>query len=95
VIDCTLPSIIFSKHNGDVSTQNTYVCSLNFADEQILLAKDHDDVEYMARKLKEEHENWGLAINLEKTKYVFMGEGKEILKFDGGKKYSLVHNVLI
>jgi hypothetical protein len=29
-------------------------------------------MEYMARKLKEEYEKWGLAINLEKTKYVCM-----------------------
>jgi hypothetical protein len=37
-----------------------------------LLAPDHDDLEYMARKLKEEYEKWGLAINLEKkpTMYV-------------------------
>ena len=43
-------------------------------------------MEYMARKLKEEYENSGLAVNLEKTKYVRMGEGKEILKFDGGEE---------
>jgi len=36
--------------------------------------------------LKEEYEKWGQAINLEKTKYVCMGEGKEILKFDGGEE---------
>jgi hypothetical protein len=40
-------------------------------------------MEYMARKIKEEYEKWGLTINLEKPKYVCMGEGKEILKFDG------------
>ena len=34
----------------------TYVYSLIFADDQVLLAQDHDDMEYMARKLKEEHE---------------------------------------
>jgi hypothetical protein len=28
-------------------------------------------------------EKWGLAINLEKTKYVCIGEGQETLKFDG------------
>ena len=66
--------------------QNTYVYSLNFADDQVLLAQDHDDMEYMARKLKEEYEKWGLAINLEKTKYVCMGERKEILKSDGGEE---------
>ena len=52
-------------------------------DDHVLLAQDHYDMEYMARKLKEEYEKWGLAVNLEKTKYVCMGEGKEILKFDG------------
>jgi hypothetical protein len=40
----------------------------------------------MARKLKEKYEKWGLTINLEKTKYVCMGEGREILKFDGGEE---------
>jgi hypothetical protein len=43
-------------------------------------------MEYMARKLKEKYKKWGLAINLEKTKYVCIGEGEEILKFDGGEK---------
>jgi hypothetical protein len=65
-----------------ISIQNTYVYSLNFADDQVLLAQDHDDMEYMARKLKEVYEKWGLAIHLEKTKYVCMGERKEIFKFD-------------
>ena len=36
----------------------------------------------MARKLKEEYEEWGLTINLEKTKYVCIGGEKETLKFD-------------
>ena len=58
---------------------------VHFADDQVLLAQDHEDVEYMARKLKEEYEKWGLAVNLEKTKYLCMGEGKEILKFDSGE----------
>jgi hypothetical protein len=51
----------------------TYVYSLNFADDQIL-AQDHD-MEYMARKLKEEYEKWGMTINLEKTKYVWDAAG--------------------
>jgi hypothetical protein len=62
--------------------QNTYVYSLNFADYQVLLAQYHDDMEYMERQLKEEYEKWGLIINLEKTKYVCIGEGREILKFE-------------
>ena len=63
-----------------------FTYSLNFANDQVLLAKDHDDQEYMARKLKEELKKWGLAINLEKTKHVCMGERKEILKFNCGEE---------
>jgi hypothetical protein len=60
--------------------------SLNFADDQVLLAQDPNDLEYLARKLQEEYEKWGLTINLEKTKYACMGEGREILKFDRGEE---------
>ena len=36
-----------------IPIQNTYVYSLSFADDQVVLAQDDDDMEYMARKLKE------------------------------------------
>ena len=29
------------------------------------------DMEFMARKLKDEYEKWGLTMNLEKTKYTY------------------------
>jgi len=60
-----------------IPIQNTYVYSLNFADDQVLLAEDHDELEYMARKLKEKYDKWGFAINLEKTKYICKGEGNK------------------
>ena len=50
-----------------IPIQNAFAYSLSFADDQVLLAQDHDYVEYMARKLKEEYEEWGLTINLEKN----------------------------
>jgi hypothetical protein len=68
-----------------IPIQDTYLYSFNFADDQVLLAQDHEDREYMGRKLKEEYEKWGLVINLEKTKYVCMGERK-ILKSDSGEE---------
>ena len=43
-----------------IPIQNTHVYSLNFADDQVLIAQDHDDMEFMARKLKEEYEKRGL-----------------------------------
>ena len=63
-----------------IPVQNTHVYSLNFADDQVLIAQDHDDMEFMARKLKEEYEKWGFTMNLEKTKYICIGEVKERLK---------------
>jgi hypothetical protein len=50
-----------------IPVQNTYVYSLNFADDQVLLAQDLDDMEYLVRKLKEEYEKWGFTINLGKN----------------------------
>jgi hypothetical protein len=42
-----------------IPIQNTYVYSVSFADDQVLLAQDHDDMEYMAKKLKEEYKKMG------------------------------------
>ena len=42
--------------NGYTNSKHTHIYSLNFTDDQVLLAQDHDDMEYMARKLKEEYE---------------------------------------
>jgi len=36
-----------------ISVQNTNVYSLNFADDQVLLAQDNGGMEYMERKTKE------------------------------------------
>ena len=57
--------------------KNIYIYSLNFADDQVVLAQDRDDMGYVARKLKDEYEEWGLTISLEKMKYICIGEGKE------------------
>jgi hypothetical protein len=62
-----------------IPIQNT-LYSLNFADDQVLLAQDHDDMEFMVRKLKEEYEKWGLAINLEKKKTCLYGRRKRNFK---------------
>jgi hypothetical protein len=53
-----------------IPIQNTHVYSLDFADDQVLIAQDHGDMEFMARKLKEEYEKWGFTMNLEETKYI-------------------------
>lgn len=52
---------------------DTCLYTLQFADDQVIMANDKDDLEYMARKLREEYKQWGLEINLRKTKYLPIG----------------------
>ena len=46
---------------------------LQFADDQVIIANDRDDLQYMARKLQEEYRKWGLELNTDKTKYLPIG----------------------
>ena len=42
------------------------ISTLFFADDQLVLAEDYDDIEYMTRNLMKEYDNWGLNLNIEK-----------------------------
>ena len=50
---------------GDKS-QDTIYTHL-FADDQVLITQEHEDMEFMVRKLLEKYKNWGLQINFEKN----------------------------
>ena len=61
------------------------IFTLLFADDQVVIAEDEEDLEYMLRKLIEEYEEWGLEVNSEKTQYLAIGrEGRDLNK--NGKK---------
>ena len=51
--------------------------TLLFADDQVIIASDEHDADYMFRKLKEEYEAWGLTINIGKTEYLKVGDQQE------------------
>jgi len=55
---------------------------LQFADDQVVLVGDKEDLEYMRSKLKEIYEKWGLDMNLNKTKHLCIGEMHNNLKLD-------------
>jgi len=65
-----------------IPLENTTFCTLQFADDQVVLAGDKEDLESMSRKLKETYEKWGLGMNLNKTKYLCIGQTHSNLKFD-------------
>lgn len=44
--------------------------SLSFADDQVILAQDAYDLEFMMRRLYNEYEKWGLQVSLSKTEYL-------------------------
>jgi len=63
-----------------IPLENTTLYTFQFADDQVVLAGDKEDLEYMMRKLKETYEKWGLDMNLNKTKYLCIGETHSNLK---------------
>jgi len=65
-----------------VPLENITLYTLQFADDQVVLAWGKEDLEYMTRNLKETYEKWGLDMNLNKTKYLCIGETQNNLKLD-------------
>ena len=65
-----------------------------FADDQVLIANDEDDIAYMTRKLIEEYRKLGLNINTSKTEYLVIGKnpkdlqvGNEVIRCTNEFKY--------
>ena len=65
--------------------QDTTIYSMLFADDQLLIAQDYEDLEYMTRKLIDEYELWGLKLNVKKTKYIAIGDTSRDIKLEDGK----------
>lgn len=61
------------KNMGIPLTDDSTLYTLCFADDQIVLAQDYEDLQYMSKKLIEEYKHWGLEVNLSKTEYMCVG----------------------
>lgn len=72
--------------NMGMPLNESILYTLCFADDQIVIAQDHDDMNYMMRKLIEEYEKWGLEVNLKKTEYMCLGGEREDLVDDNGQR---------
>ncbi|XP_044755102.1 uncharacterized protein LOC123314054 [Coccinella septempunctata] len=71
-----------------IELKDNYIYTLQFADDQAILAGDQEDMEYMVRKLVEEYNEWGLTVNLEKTKYLRIGGPPGFLDLENGHRIS-------
>lgn len=56
----------------EILLEYTTIYSLQFADDQSVIARDRDDLEYMTDKLKKTYDEWGLSMNIRKTKYLII-----------------------
>jgi hypothetical protein len=61
------------------------IYSVIFADDQILIAHDYEDLEYITRNLIDKYEYWGLKLNVKKTKYMAIGDTSRDLQLEDGK----------
>lgn len=57
-----------------IELNGNWLYTLLFADDQVVVANDEDDLAYMMRKLIEEYSKWGLNINTMKTLYLPIGK---------------------
>jgi hypothetical protein len=60
------------------------IYTLQFADDQMVMAQSKDDLEYMGRKLQEEYSKRGFTMNTVKTNYMSVGTDTNHLEMDNG-----------
>ncbi|KAH1002379.1 hypothetical protein HUJ04_008467 [Dendroctonus ponderosae] len=60
--------------------------TLCFADDQIVVAQEYDDLEYMTRTLIEEYKKCGLEVNIKKAAYMCIGGIKQDLVLKMGQQ---------
>lgn len=70
--------------------EDKHLSSIFFADDQVVMAQDREDLELMMRKLEDSYSGWGIRINFEKSKYMMISGNEE--DDLNGKKYERVKN---
>ncbi|XP_030746451.1 uncharacterized protein LOC115875188 [Sitophilus oryzae] len=56
-----------------IPLNDSILYTLCFADDQIILTQDYEDLKYKTRKLTKEYSKWGLEVNLKRTEYMCIG----------------------
>ena len=50
--------------------ENKFLLSLNYADDQVIIAQDADDLEFVFKRLYKPYKERGLTINFNKTEFI-------------------------
>jgi hypothetical protein len=64
------------------NVDNTMIHTLQFADDQVVMAQSKEDLEYMCQKVQDEYPKWGLTMNIAKTKYMSLVTDTNYLDVD-------------
>ena len=64
------------------NVDDTMIYTLQFADDQVVIAQSKEDLEYLCWKLQEEYSKWGLTMNIAKTKYMSLGTDTNYLEVE-------------
>lgn len=67
-----------------IQIDNRPIYTVLYADDQIVVAEDQQDMQYMLAKLTEEYNKWGLQLNMEKTQYMVIGGRSENIELESG-----------
>jgi hypothetical protein len=54
------------------------MCTIYFADDQVVIVRGVEDVNYMGRKLEKEYEKWGLKMNHGQMEYLGRDHSEEL-----------------
>jgi len=82
----------------EIKLREQCLYTLQFADDQAIIANDKEDIKYMARKLIEEYERWRLnwLVNTQRTKYLCIeAEAENLEGWKATKKSKLVRDINI
>lgn len=85
-LECALEKWKKKCRNMGLPLNDSTLYTLCFADDQILVAQDYEDINYMTRKLVEEYAEWGLEVNLDKTEYMCIGGEHRDLIIENGQR---------
>jgi len=77
---------IYIYYNNSVLNLTSQISNFSskYFSYQVVMAQSKEDLEYMCRKLEEEYFEWGLNINIAKTKYMPLGTDTNHLEMDNG-----------
>lgn len=75
--------------NMGIPLTDSTLYTLCFADDQVIIAQDSEDLSYMMRKLLEEFTEWGLEVNMEKTEYMSIGGDQHSLRVEENQEIKL------